>query len=198
MALAMTNVYVELQPIEDTWTPVLAEIQANLIDLAALYPRLWTIFRVIERRRFDAEGPGWQALAPSTVAGRVAMGIGGTGPILTRKGAGRYGDVDQVGGSLRKSFTTKTSKYSFFEPMPDGVFLGSKHPLAIYHQTGAHGAGKDHNVTIPARPIVDMNQANAELFSEAIAMHVFGFAVNRAELYDAEDTGAVEMVGSGV
>lgn len=191
-----TNVYIELQPIEDTWTPVLESVEHRLIDIEALYPRLWTVFRQIEARRFSAEGPGWVALAPSTVAGRIAMGIGGAHPILNRKGAGRYGDVDQVGGSLRESFTSKASKYSFYEPMPDGVFLGSKHPLAIYHQTGAHGAGKDHNVTIPARPIVDMTLADAELFSVEIRDFVFGFEAARSDVYDAENTGTYEAVDS--
>lgn len=192
------NAYIELQPVEDTWTPVLVGTERRLVDLEALYPRLWTVFRQIEARRFSAEGPGWTALAPSTVAGRIAQGIGGNHPILNRQGAGRYGTVNQEGGSLRKSFTTKASKYSYIEPMPDGLFIGSKHPLAIYHQTGAHGAGKDHNVTIPARPIVDLNEADAELFAETISAYVWGFSAARSAVYDSEDTGVFEAVGEPV
>lgn len=204
--MPVTNAYIELQLAEDTWTPTLDEIATQMADLDELYPMLWAVFRQIEARRFSAEGPGWPALAPSTVAGRVAQGIGGNHPMLNRSGAAPYGDVNQKPGSLRKSFTTKSSKYSYMEPMPDGLFVGSKHPLAIYHQTGAHGAGKYHDVTIPARPIVDMNQADAELFSTVISDYIFGLEVARTALYDAGDTEAVEVdsdvgadvVGAGV
>lgn len=189
------SAYIELRPAEDTWTPTLEGIEERLIDIRGVYSALYATFRVIERRRFDREGPGWAPLAPSTVAGRIAMGITGEHPILNRKGVTYEGEK---GGSLRKSFTTKGNRYSVVEPMPDGVFIGSKHPLAIYHQTGTHRAGRDHNVSMPARPLVDLTEADAELFSAVISDYVWGFEVGRSAVYDAEDTAAVDMVGAGV
>ena len=189
-----TFLRIEMVADEDTFTPELMGIEGRLIDIEPCYDALWSAFRKIEQRRFTSEGPGWEPLAPSTVAGREAMGIGGSHPILNRTGVTYEGEV---GGSLRKSFTTKGSKYSYMEPLPDGLFMGSKHPLAGIHQGGAHGAGRDHNVTIPARPLVDLNEADADVFASIISEWIYGFGVSDTAVFSAEDdTVELAVVGA--
>lgn len=189
-----TFLQIDITPVEDTFTPELMEIQGRLIDIEPCYDALYSAFRRIEQRRFDGEGPGWKELAPSTVAGREAMGITGSHPILNRNGVTYEGEV---GGSLRRSLTTKGAKYAFVEPLPDGLFMGTKHPVAIYHQMGTHGAGRDHNVSMPARPLVDMTEADAEVFASIISEWVYGFEASAGELFSPEsETSVMEVVGA--
>lgn len=168
--MARTVLRFGITPDVDTLTPSLEHVEERIVNIPVLYQALWTAFRRIEERRFDREGPGWERLADSTVAERERLGIGGEHPILNRTGA-------PGGGTLRRSLTTKGAKYSYIEPLPDGVFFGTRDPLARYHQDGTHGAGRDHNVSMPARPLVDLTEADADVFTGIIAEWIYGDVV---------------------
>ena len=151
-----------ITPDVDTFTPTLDGIEKRAIDIVPCYQALYTAFRKIEQKRFSSEGPGWEPLKPSTVADRERQGYGGEHPILNRD------------GTLRRSLTTKGAKHAVITPMPDGVFFGTKDPIAKYHQEGTE--------KMVARPIVDLTEADAEVFGEIIGEHVFGYSVT----YEAE------------
>lgn len=156
MAGALFTVVVE--PIEDTFTPMLEWIEGRLVHIAPAYDALYTTFRKIEQKRFDAEGPGWAPLAESTVVKR-----GSSHPILNET------------GNMRRSLTTKGAPNAVVEPLPDGLFMGTKDPLAAVHQKGTDKAGRDHTTKIPARPVVDLDEGDAVLFAEVLSVYFYGF-----------------------
>lgn len=174
--MAITALRVELGPTPDgeTFTPALTGIEHRLIDLVPAYEAIAAAFRRIEQRRFDSEGPGWAELAASTVAQRERLGIGGSHPILSRKG---IVDRGRRGGQLRTSLTTKGAKNSVVRPEVDGLFVGTADPVAKYHQEGT--------AKMPARPLVDLNEADAAVFGGIIGEYVFDFGVDRTILGDA-------------
>lgn len=191
---SVTSFTVGLEPVEDTFSTALGEIEAKLIDLPACYDAIYNAFRKMEQRRFNREGPGWVPLAPATVTQREYLGITGSHPILNRNGVTYEGEV---GGSLRRSLTTKGAKYAFVEPFSEGIFIGTRHPVAIYHQMGTHGAGRDRNVSMPARPVVDVSEEDAEVFSSIISEYVYGFSANldTSVFEPTAETDAVDVVG---
>jgi phage gpG-like protein len=176
---------------EDTTTPMFQHFEDRLVEVLGLYDEWYSAFRKIEARRFTKEGPGWAPLAAPTVAQRKAMGIGGTSPILNRSGVDYAG---RKGGQLRKSLTTKGAKNAVVEPLPDGLFVGTKDPVAIFHQGGTHGAGVDHNVSMPARPIVDLSEEDSLVFASIAEEWIYGSATG--ELFSAEaDTPTLQVMG---
>lgn len=182
---------IEQVPGDDTFTELLEGIGVRVADIVPIYDALYSVFRKIEQRRFDKEGPGWAELAESTVAGRERLGIGGSHPILNRKGVTYRG---RRGGQLRTSLTTKGAKGAIVEPIPDGLFMGTSDPLAAVHQKGTSRAGRDHNVVIPARPLVDMTEADAEEFSEVVARYMFGIGLRSHTTSDASALFEAETV----
>lgn len=163
---------IEVQPIDDTFTPMLEWIEGRMVDIAPAYEALDAVFRGIESKRFTAEGPGWEPLADSTVAQR-----GSAHPILVAP-AGTYGERGgRKPGQLRRSLTTKGAKGHIVEPLPDGLFMGSDDFLAAIHDKGTDRAGRDHDTHIPARPLVDLNEGDAELFTEVLSEYFYGFAL---------------------
>lgn len=170
-----------VEPVEDTFTPMLEWIEGRLVDIAPAYDALYATFRKIEARRFSAEGPGWAPLAESTVAQR-----GSSHPILVApddKGGRRS-------GQLRRSLTTKGARGAVVEPLPDGLFMGTEDPLAEVHHKGTNRAGRDHNTKIPARPLVDLNEADAALFAGVLSEYFYGFklsgALGAGQVYEAD------------
>ncbi len=155
--MPVTALVFGITPEVDTFTPTLQGIESRAIDIIPCYQALYAAFRKIEQKRFDSEGPGWAELKPSTVADRERQGYGGDHPILNRD------------GTLRRSLTTKGAKGAVITPMPDGVFFGTRSPIAQYHQDGTS--------KMEARPLVDLNQADAEVFSGIIGEYLFGFGV---------------------
>lgn len=182
--MPFTGLYIGITPEVDTFTPTLKAIEARALDIAPLYDALYGAFRKIEARRFSSEGPGWKELAPSTRTDRERLGAGGDHPILNRTGA-------PGGGALRKSLTTKGAKDAVVTPMPDGLFMGTKSKIARYHQDGTHGAGRNHKVSMPARPLVDLTQADAEVFSGIISEWLYGFKVSETTLGNSSSFVAV-------
>lgn len=153
-------------------------IGVRVADFAPVYDAMYAAFRKIEAAKFDKEGPGWQELATSTVASR-----GSAHPIL------------KVSGKLRRSFTTKGAPGAVVEPSPDGIFFGSDMLIAKVHQSGTDRAGKGNHTVIPARPIVDATEADAEMFSEILSKYVFGLGlgVTGATSVDTDAADAVEV-----
>lgn len=96
----------------------------------------------------SGQGP-WAALAPATVAERIAQGYGGDHPILRRTGSLRASFV-QPGGDHIERFTG----------MGGGWLLevGSQHENAAFHE---HGTRR-----MPARPVTPLSvQAEGRITS---------------------------------
>lgn len=153
----------------DCFSLWMKRLESRLVNLGPLYAELYSAFREIERKRFDAEGPGWKALAASTQINRIFLGIEGSNPILDRSGdkAGRdfMGNYDgRDGGQLRRSLTTLHAKNAVFEPMVDGVFMGTKDPVAKFHQTG-EGSN-------PERILVEATEADATTYGYIVSEFV--------------------------
>lgn len=172
--MPISELRIEITPDGDTFTPTLMGIEKRAIDLLPAYAAVYQAFRVIEAKRFSGEGPGWAPLAESTVAGRVRIGIDGSHPILNRSGASYEG---RKGGQLRRSLTTKGAKGAVFEPQIDGVFMGTKDPIARFHQEGTS--------KMKARPVVDLTEADASVFGSIIGEYLYGFGVDRTLLGDS-------------
>lgn len=188
--MPVTGITIGIAADTDTFTPMLWGISDRLIAVTPLYAAWYDAFRKIEQRRFNAEGPGWTPLADATVEGREALGIGGAHPILNRSGVTYEG---RRGGQLRQSLTTKDGKNSVVEPIPDGLFIGTSDPVAIYHQMGTHGAGRDRNIDMPARPVVDLDEADAQVFADIASDYFFGFetsgSLSDSDLFSADALG---------
>lgn len=180
----------EIELDQDTTTELFQTFQDRLlVDILGLYDQWAGAFRKIEARRFNQEGPGWARLASPTVTQRKSMGIGGEGPILNRSGVDYAG---RKGGQLRRSLTNKGAKNSVVQPLPDGLFVGTKDPVAIFHQNGTHRAGRDHNVSMPARPIVTLSEDDALVFASIAEEWIYGSA--EAELFSGSQA-SLQVVG---
>lgn len=180
----VTAFTITLEPIDDTYTPALDWIAGRLVDIAPAYDALYGVFRKIEAKRFNSEGPGWQELAESTVASR-----GSAHPILVSPNA-----KGRKPGQLRRSLTTKGAKGAVVEPLPDGLFMGTEDPLAWIHHKGTERAGVDHDIVIPARPLVDLTEADAEEFAEVLSEYFYGFGAT-SSLGVADEFSADAMAG---
>lgn len=143
-------------PEDDTFTAEMEGIGVRLDTLVPVYTALYAAFRKIEQARFDAEGPGWEELAESTVAKR-----GSAHPILNET------------GKMRRSLTTAGAPGAVVEPIPDGLFMGTDMMIAAVHQHGTDRAGRDHTTRIPARPLVDMREQDADVFAEIVGGYVY-------------------------
>lgn len=115
---------------------------------------VYAAFLDIERRRFDAEGPGWAQLADSTLA--------------TKARRGQPETILEATGKLRDSLTDYGAAGALFVPLfgdgstaitmgtdlkPDKPGRGYEDvALAAFHQQGTTGPG---NRTMPARPVID-------------------------------------------
>lgn len=147
---------------------MLAGIEKKVANMAPAVPVIYATFRKIEQARFDGEGPGWKSLAAITVADRQYQGLGAT-PILSRAGANmRYADYSgRTGGQLRRSLTTLHAKNAVLEIGPDFIFMGTKDPVAQYHQ---FGMGSN-----PVRKVIDPAEHDALLYAQIINKYLFGF-----------------------
>jgi hypothetical protein len=68
--------------------------------------------------------------------------------------------------------------------------------VAATHQSGTKRAGKDHDIKIPARPIVDATEADAELFSEIVSKYVFGIGLGVSDV--TADAGVTDTADVGL
>lgn len=115
-------------------------------DLSPAFEAMADDFASIESRRFDAEGPGWAPLAPSTLkrkkGGQILVETGKLKASVTRRPFG----VERIGSQ-------------------DAEF-GSNDPIGFYHQ---HGTPK-----MPARPVVKLTQSDRNRWVKYMQQHLFG------------------------
>lgn len=135
---------VEVVPLGDrALEDVLAAFEQRAVTIARAYTAIVADFRRVERRRFRAEGPGWEPLAPSTVADRQRRGYGPEHPILRRTGA------------LQDSFLEPAAPHAVYRIEPEGFFVGSNDPIAHFHQNGGSTDGHP-----PQRKLVDLDHTD--------------------------------------
>lgn len=96
---------------------------------------------------------GWPQLAPSTVAERKRLGIGGAHPILWRT------------GTLAESLMERDAAGNIFEVTPRGVKVGSSIFYAGWHQDGT-----PH---MPARPIVGLTRNRQTALVKRLNDYIF-------------------------
>ena len=129
---------------------VLADIPQAQLDLVALGARVRSLMlsagvpiveelRAISARRFDANGPGWAALAASTVAGKEAKGQDSS-KILVATGALRAAMTSAAPGTVT-------------DITPVEIYVGTDIDYAHWHQDGGTIAGRP-----PQRPLVDLSE----------------------------------------
>lgn len=153
---AYLEIQIEPLPGNQEFIDHLDGMEARTADTTGAYAALWSVFRQRERYRFRREGPGWQELEDPTVLERERLDIDGEHPILNRTGADDY--HGRIGGTLRNSLCRMDGHYAVFEPMGDGIRMGTDDPVAVYHQDGT-----EH---MTSRPVIDMTEADAEAFAE--------------------------------
>lgn len=125
----------------------MAEADANLSQAilrattleATAFPVIAEDFRRMQAKRFDAEGPGWAPLAPSTLARKARKGYPET--------------ILHATGILRDSLTKVNAPGSVVRMLPDEIFIGTRVPYGTYHQTGTD--------KMPQRKIVDLGEDDA-------------------------------------
>lgn len=108
----------------------LRALAARASDVGPALRRLADLLRTQERERFDREGPGWAALADSTVARK-----GLSGQILVET------------GDLRASFTEAGGDH-IEHIQRDELIFGTSDPKAAFHQRGTS--------KMPARPVIEL------------------------------------------
>jgi phage gpG-like protein len=119
-----------LEPLDPArLTRTLTQWEERLTNLAPAFAAIYENFQQIEKTRFDAEGPGWQTLAASTLARKRKLGQPET--------------ILEATGRLRASLTNAGAQDSIFRDEGEAVFMGTDTPYAHWHQTGG---------TIPGRP----------------------------------------------
>lgn len=126
-------------------------IAERATDLDPVIEGIHQAFMALEKARFDAEGPGWAPLAPSTVAAKA-----------------RKGQSDRIlvaTGAMEASFETAGAEGHVFDVVPTGdgltVEMGSEYrsptqsgrwkqtALGAFHQAGT--------IRMPARPVIDFD-----------------------------------------
>lgn len=134
----------EIVPVDGGLADVLTAWESRVLSIAKAYTAIVADFHMIEARRFNAEGPGWEPLAGPTVADRERLGYGGEHPILVR--------TDRLALSLTRSEGAESGD-SVFRVEPDGFFVGTAVPYAHWHQTG--GTTEDRP---PKRQLVEISE----------------------------------------
>lgn len=125
---------------DDTMRRGLEQLYEQMEDRQGFYGQVGEHLVNKLRARFNREeapdSSRWQGLAPATIDARIKKNGNTAIAILNDEG-----DL----------------KESFLKPVinADGVEMGSQLPYAAIHHFGG-GAGRNHAVTIPARPILGL------------------------------------------
>lgn len=159
---------------------VLAGWERRAATISLAYAAIATDFRAIEARRFRAEGPGWEPLAPSTVRERERKGYGGAHPILRRTGA------------LQDSFTNPAAPHAVFRVEPEGFFVGSSDPVAHFHQTGGSVEGRP-----PRRALVELSTADEVRWVAILGRYLAHGEVGDVIVSSSSGPGGGAMKGPG-
>ncbi len=133
----------------------LATICERAFDFSPIWAAAYGIFLRGEADRFDAEGPGWAPLKPSTVA---------------RKG---FATILVETGKMRESLTQAGAEGAVFRPSAANAEMGTAYrsprqggqwaavALASFHQEGTD--------RMPARPVIDPEDAYSDEFGPLLA-----------------------------
>ena len=118
-------------------------------DLRPYYRHAANIIRRSWAENFRRGGrPAWKPLKPSTVYSKAANGVEQGFPYATMRGRQRVRRLEQAGrrslaniliarGDLRDSYATK-SRHHLERISKAGLVIGSKHPLARFHEYGTN------------------------------------------------------------
>jgi len=119
--------------------------------LAPFYAAVANIARARFRQNFKDAGPGWQALAPSTVAAKQALNLPGQlrtpkrgifPPRLKQQGGYGAAEILIRGGKMRDALGVRGAPGNITEISDDGAVLGidpSVVPYAAVHEFGGRG-----------------------------------------------------------
>lgn len=132
----------------------LEAIMDRMKDFQPVWPAIAEVFYTAEHARFSAEGPGWRALADSTIQTRLALGYG-AGPIMART------------MTLWQSLIQQGGAGSVYVPLPQSVEMGTDVAYSKFHQAGM---GKNPTrVLLQTAPMVKpwMSILRKYLFSRA-------------------------------
>lgn len=151
----MVTVTVEQVP-SDALDAKLAGWAERFLTVSAAFGAIVEDFRGMEKRRFNAEGPGWQPLAATTVAQRERLGYGGPHPILRRTG-------------LLSDSLTGQADHSVVRATPTELFVGTDVPYAHWHQNGGTTDGRP-----PQRVIVHVDEADKARWMAILGRWVAG------------------------
>lgn len=119
-------------------------------DVRPIKPLLDPAFRRDEETRFALNGPGWKALADTTVALKAAAGMDAR--ILRRTGELERA-LTSAGGSVEVGLTSSRTELAF----------GTDVPYARFHQ---YGKG------VPKRELIDLRPATVERMSSTVQGYV--------------------------
>lgn len=141
-------------------------ITARVADISPVLDAIHHAFLNAEEARFNAEGPGWADLAPSTLAYKEAKGYPSA--------------ILQATRALAKSLTEEDVAGAVWIPTPEGAEMGTDlkasnskagskwadTALGAFHQEGTS--------KMPARPIIDTNDAELLMWPSLIGDWILG------------------------
>jgi Phage virion morphogenesis family len=156
---------VAITGIDDTIEQIEA-ISDRVADVTPVLEAIHHAFLNTEEARFNAEGPGWEALADSTLAQKEAKGY--------------PADILQATRDLAKSLTEDDVAGSVWIPTPEGAEMGTDlkpanvkagskwadTALGAFHQEGT--------TKMPARPIIDTDDQGLLVWPSLISDWIIG------------------------
>lgn len=152
---------------------VLDGFASRAADLEPVIAAIHRRFMAIEAARFDAEGPGWAPLAPSTLAEKRRKGL--SEKILEATGQMRdsFTDPDARGHVFNVTAgpdrTTIEMGSDYRSPNQAGKWAGTA--LAAFHQEGTS--------RMPARPVITDVDARAAEWAALLSGWLTGLVADR-------------------
>lgn len=147
---------------------VLTHIGEGVADVEPAVEEIHRLFMAIEKARFDAEGPGWAALAPSTLAEKRRKGL--SEKILEATGAMRksFTEADAAGHVFKVAatpdLTTVVMGSDYRSDTQTGRWAGTA--LAAFHQDGTD--------RMPARPVITDIAQHAAMWAGVLSGWIHG------------------------
>lgn len=134
-----------------------------------------TYIKADVKRRFASEqapdGTKWAAHSAKTIAQRDRRTLKKSSKARkkVRSGGDLVHKLLQDTGALRQSFQTNNPDHVEQLSMTR-LLTGSQQPLAAIHQNGTTRAGRNHKVTIPARPMLGLANPQAQAINEIFGL----------------------------
>ena len=127
----------------------LHELGLRASDARKAAPAIKRVFSKAERRRFDAQGPGWPPLADSTRERKAAQGL----PDKTM----------QATKALYRSLASERGGNQIDQRRPTEFEFGTSLPYAIYHETGKG---------VPVRELIDLTPAERAEIDKVLERYI--------------------------